>query len=80
MLTSAQCVVCFLKELVGKKVLICRGQQRENILMVSESMIQVFLEPRSIPDGQERQQTGRWGAAGRHSGGIGAKEAAGAGS
>lgn len=39
MLSSAWCLVCFLEELTGKKVLICRGQQREDVLMVSESKI-----------------------------------------
>ena len=48
MLSSAR-YICFLKELVGKKLLIGREQQRENILMVSDPVIQVFLEPTPIP-------------------------------
>lgn len=78
MLSSVWCFVSFLKELVGKKVLICRGQQRKNVLMVLESVIQVFLEPRSIPAWSGRANSGPLGANGRDGKGIAAEEAAGA--
>lgn len=74
MLSRAWCLVCFLEELTGKKVLIYRGQQRE----VSESDGGRVRDPSQL--GQEGQQTGSWGTTGRAGEGIGAKEAEGTGS